>query len=655
MRGARRDRIPAVVVALAILLLALGLRLYRLDAQDIWWDEARNLDVAGRPLASIAWAPELDIHPPLYFYVLHFWLHWAGRSEFAVRFLSVAFGLLLVPLVGQVGRHLAGKRAGLLAMGVAAVAPMWVAECQETRMYTLTLVFLCLGLYALTRAVADPGRWGPAWWWAVWGASSGAAMLTHYSALFVLAAENAFVGLLWLLGTPWRNRGQGLRRLGRWAGSQVLGFLLFLPQVPRALAQILPYRNPALRPPTWGQYVADTWQAFLFGVNVGRQAVAWGMAAAACILVLGLAAWGWILRRREQEGQRGGQFRLAALLGAVFVLPWCVYFLTLQDRGTFHPRYIMFVTPALYVLLAVALEGLWRVRRALGAGALALWLIPASVGLWSDYWNPAYFREEASGVARYVAQHASARDVVLFDVPYPFPYYYRGEAPGHYLFVDINTVDQRLTELCQGRERVFWVTWYKSDTDPRGAVTYLLEKHGALEEERDFRGYHLAVYRLAGPATFRLAEGWQEADGRFGGVVRLAAFAYGQAPPARGRAGLLVWVALRWERLGPTQAWLKASVRLVAEGDRKLAQDDRPLINDRHLHTDGWQPGDRPLNVYLLRPEGEVPPGVYRVQVVVYDEATLEPLPLLDAQGNPAGQVLDLGPISLGRPGMQRE
>lgn len=433
----------------------------------------------------------------------------------------------------------------------------------------------------------------------------------------------------------------------------MLGLLLFLPQVPRALAQILPYRNPALRPPTWSQYVADTWQAFLFGVNVDRGAVAWGMAAAAGILALGLAAWGWSLR--GQGGQKGGQFRLAGLLAFVLVLPWCAYFVTLQDRGTFHPRYIMFVTPALFVLLAVALEGLWRAHRALGMGALVVWLIPVGVGLHSDYWNPAYFREDASGVARYVAQHASARDVVLFDVPYPFPYYYRGEAPAHYLFVDINAVDQRLTELCQGRERVFWVTWYKSDTDPRGAVTYLLEKHGTLEEERDFRGYHLAVYRLAGPTTFRLAEGWQEADGRFGGAVRLAAFAYGQVPLAPGRAEPLVWVALRWERLGTTQAWLKASVRLVAEGDRKVAQDDRPLINDRHLRTDGWQPGDRPLNVYLLRPEGDVPPGVYRVQVVVYDEATLEPLPLLDAQGNPAGQVLDLGAISLEGLGAQGE
>ncbi|HID61737.1 MAG TPA: hypothetical protein EYP49_03175, partial [Anaerolineae bacterium] len=86
-----------------ILLCAFALRLYRLDFQDIWWDEARNIDVASRSLAVIATAREMDIHPPLYFYTLHLWMLGAGRSEFAVRFLSVFFSLLTIPLFYRFG------------------------------------------------------------------------------------------------------------------------------------------------------------------------------------------------------------------------------------------------------------------------------------------------------------------------------------------------------------------------------------------------------------------------------------------------------------------------------------------------------------------------------------------------------------------------
>ena len=56
-----------------ILFSAFALRLHELTRQDIWWDEARNIDVALRPVLQIANAPELDIQPPLYYWLLHGW------------------------------------------------------------------------------------------------------------------------------------------------------------------------------------------------------------------------------------------------------------------------------------------------------------------------------------------------------------------------------------------------------------------------------------------------------------------------------------------------------------------------------------------------------------------------------------------------------
>ena len=96
---------------LLLLLCAFALRLYRLDFQDIWWDEGRNIDVASRSLAVIATAKEMDIHPPLYFYTLHLWMLGAGRSEFAVRFLSVFFSLLTIPLFYRFGAAMGTHQA----------------------------------------------------------------------------------------------------------------------------------------------------------------------------------------------------------------------------------------------------------------------------------------------------------------------------------------------------------------------------------------------------------------------------------------------------------------------------------------------------------------------------------------------------------------
>ncbi|MDH4136466.1 MAG: hypothetical protein OEW09_07110, partial [Anaerolineae bacterium] len=83
----------------AILLLAFALRLYRLGYQSIWYDEGVSIHLAQKSLAALTAHTAGDIHPPLYYYLLHFWLKAAGSSEFAVAFLSLTFGLLLVPLV----------------------------------------------------------------------------------------------------------------------------------------------------------------------------------------------------------------------------------------------------------------------------------------------------------------------------------------------------------------------------------------------------------------------------------------------------------------------------------------------------------------------------------------------------------------------------
>ena len=58
---------------------------------------------------------EGDPQPPLHYWLLWGWSRLNGDSEFALRFPSVFFSTLLVPLMYQVGRKLWRKEAGLVA------------------------------------------------------------------------------------------------------------------------------------------------------------------------------------------------------------------------------------------------------------------------------------------------------------------------------------------------------------------------------------------------------------------------------------------------------------------------------------------------------------------------------------------------------------
>ena len=79
----------------AILALAAFLRFYLLDGQSFWNDEGNSARIAERSLQLITEGAAGDIHPPLYYYLLHFWRSVFGSSEFALRSLSAALGVLL--------------------------------------------------------------------------------------------------------------------------------------------------------------------------------------------------------------------------------------------------------------------------------------------------------------------------------------------------------------------------------------------------------------------------------------------------------------------------------------------------------------------------------------------------------------------------------
>lgn len=653
------------MLILIILLCAFALRLYRLDFQDIWWDEGRNIDVASRSLAVIATAKEMDIHPPLYFYTLHLWMLGAGRSEFAVRFLSVFFSLLTIPLFYRCGTAMATYHTprftfhasrftshvfGLLAATIAAFAPFYVSEAQETRMYTMAIFLTTASAYFLYRA----WREGSGLLWAGYVLTSALSIYTHYSAGFILIAENAFLGLM-VLVTAWQ-RGEWLRVWRDWVLSQSSIVLLYLPQVRIALRQYVAYENPTMGVPDLPSFLVQVWQNFSLGPAAELIQATPFLAGIAFILVLGLAI---------------GLASLKSLISTLhsptiwlclwLVLPLLLYFYILRDRPFFHPRYIMLATPPYYLLLAYALGQIWKRVPAVGLLSVVFLLAAFAPAIQADYFNPAGFSDDTRGLARFIESQAGENDVVLIDVPYPFDYYYRGRAPAHYLFVDIHTVAQRLTELCQGRERAFWIRWHKSDTDPRGAVLFLLDKYGQRLGQEDFRGYDVLWYQLPSPGTFSLTSEINSIDVDFADQISLVGYAYGgrgtgaTSSEAEVEAGVVpagkkIWAVLQWQLRQKVDRDYKVALFLKDGRGHLIGQDDRQLINDRHLYTSSWWLDEVVTNVYDPPVPAGTPPGQYTVEVAVYEPESLARLDVLDANGAPQGTTVQLGSIEVSRP-----
>ena len=70
--------------------IAAGLLLRFWTRSGLWLDEALTVDIARLPLHEIPNALKHDGAPPLYYYLLHFWIVLFGQSNDAVRSLSAS-------------------------------------------------------------------------------------------------------------------------------------------------------------------------------------------------------------------------------------------------------------------------------------------------------------------------------------------------------------------------------------------------------------------------------------------------------------------------------------------------------------------------------------------------------------------------------------
>ncbi len=117
----RLKRINASAVALGVVALAFFLRVYRLGDKNIWWDEGWTVWLSQHDLSWIAWRTASDEHPPLHYWLMHFW-NAIGLDAFVGRFFSVIFGVLTVALLYRVGKQVGDKWLGVLAALLLALA-----------------------------------------------------------------------------------------------------------------------------------------------------------------------------------------------------------------------------------------------------------------------------------------------------------------------------------------------------------------------------------------------------------------------------------------------------------------------------------------------------------------------------------------------------
>lgn len=620
----------------ALMVLALLLRLYHLDAQSLWYDEGWSIELAHESPARVFFRLKdfADPHPPGYYLLLIFWGHLFGRSVWALRALSALLGALTVGAIYYAGKQLFDRATGLLAAVVLTLSSAHWVYSQEMRMYTLLTLCLALLLELFHRYGFRREGWSWRHWLALVGLEA-LAVYTHFFAVFALAALALWLGVQLL----WEARRGDLRPLLRWLGSQFAAVCAYLPWLSVTLERAATHTTLAQGTPGLGPFLLSSW-SFLLGGHIALQgrerayALLMALTAAALLLAGGLA----LLRDKRRV--------TAAYLWAQFLLPQLGVYALMVMRPGYHPRYVFMVILPLVLLVAHAIIVIARFPRLYWAAGLALaitWFSANGLAAHALLTDRYYDRDDARATAAFLRERLSPGSVVLMShSEWALRYYLRDSGlTDLYPPVDNDPSGsiQLIETALQGRSQAALVWWGQADVDRRGLIPYLLEREGTLLEEHHLPGYTVFLYVID---EERPALETRRVDVHFGPLRLRDAVVQTWVPADEATA-----VALTWRLEGALKHPYKVALSLVDERGRTIARRDQFLRDASGRDTASWYDGQEVTNYYTLY----LPPGIapldYALEVSVYHEGDLAGLDLLDLAGAPAGKSYRLATIEL--------
>lgn len=331
------------------------MRLPGLD-ESVFGDELFTYEIATRPafgdmLDGVS--GPLEISPPLYFVLA--WLGAkAGDPQVWIRIPVLIAGVATVPAVYALGVRTVGRPAALAGAAILALSPFAAFYSVEARAYSPMALFVVLCGLALLAALERGG----AWRWAAFALAACAALYSHYTALFPLAAAVGWAA--------WSHR-ERIRELAIACAAVALGLLPWLPSFLDDRTAGFQNAIESLNPLTVSYFLRALGVAFAGNPYVGlRELPGWPV----LLLVaagIALALVGGLVARARLATERRLGLPAALALGA----PLGAALYSIPFTSVYAPRTLLGSLPAFCLLLGLLVTISPR-RIAVPAAALLL-------------------------------------------------------------------------------------------------------------------------------------------------------------------------------------------------------------------------------------------------------------------------------------------
>jgi mannosyltransferase len=600
---------------IALLLLATGLRFYKLDAQSFWNDEGNSARLSERSIPLIIEGTASDVHPPLYYLFLRGWRELLGDSEFGLRSLSALAGILTVAATINLSRFLlpVSKTKPIITTSlitglIAAINPTLVYYSQETRMYALLAMISSLSTLALLCWINGRRHWT----WALgYVLLSLAGLYTHYfyPAIFLL---QGIIIMIWLFRkyttlvfAPLKLTNEpGWSRVPlTWLFMLGVSFVLYLPWMPIFL------RQTTGRPPDRAAITTFLWDSIrwmTFGQTITREDLIWVTG-----IVLLLLIWTMISI---------GRHLIIPFLGVM--LPVAAMYIA----GTTNPAYFKFMIiaiPFFLIWLACSLgdfgknsEDRWNLRKIIPWVLIIPVLGGMLLSLRNLYEDPAFARADYRAMAAKIAAAEDIEAAIILNAPNQwevFTYYYRGGAPVYPLpkgQPDPRILEPQLAEIAGNHERLYVLYWGDAQRDPEHIVENWLDSNTFKASETWVGNVRFVIYATPEGLDERLLP----LDINFGDLIFLKGVRIANNKLV---AGDIIQITLAWLTEEILEDRYKVFLHLVDEEGKIVAQQDNEPVGGMSPTT-SWNPGEIVIDKHgVVIPEA-ILPGEYQLLLGLY-------------------------------------
>jgi uncharacterized membrane protein len=322
------------IVFILIVILNFIIRFSGVIDESIYGDEAFSIFFAQQSPAELFNRLLIDRNPPLYFFILHFWIKWFGLNAIFLKGLSILFSTATTVFLLLIGQRHIGKSAGIIASVIYLFSMIWMVEGREIRAFALEGMLAVLSFYLYLNVVKK-------------NKISSAVGLTIVNILLLLSHYIAIYIPLVQLICSFIFLQSNRKGFKMYLISQIAAAIIYSPWIGIVIANIPEKGTFWLETPG----LREIWYTFVsLSGNITALIIHWVVILCFTILIF--------LKRKNDILSAGFDYKIYILFLAWYLIPIAAGFSLAQIVPIFRMKYVVYANLGLLLLMGYILASL---------------------------------------------------------------------------------------------------------------------------------------------------------------------------------------------------------------------------------------------------------------------------------------------------------